>query len=303
MQFDVAKAPLGTDKNGKKVYLRDIWPTSREIGAVIRKSINKQMFTAQIRRRVQGRRQLAQDHRAGRAHLQVGRQFHLCAEPALFRRHAAAQPSRSRISSTRASSACSSIRSRPTTSRRPARSRRIRPAGKYLRRPQVQPTDFNQYGTRRGNHEVMMRGTFANIRIKNQMVPGVEGGFTVHYPSRERMTMYDAAMRYKTRERAAGRVRRQGIRHRLVARLGGEGHDPARHPRRGRAIVRAHPPLQPGRHGRRAAGVRGRHLLADARAQGRRTGHDSRPARRSQAASAAAWRRSSPPTAGSSACR
>jgi aconitate hydratase len=72
------------------------------------------------------------------------------------------------------------------------------PAGKYLISHKVKPEDFNQYGTRRGNHEVMMRGTFANIRIKNQMVPGVEGGFTIHYPSREQMTIYDAAMRYKT---------------------------------------------------------------------------------------------------------
>jgi aconitate hydratase len=62
----------------------------------------------------------------------------------------------------------------------------------------VKPEDFNQYGTRRGNHEVMMRGTLANIRLKNQMVPGVEGGVTVHYPSGERMSIYDAAMRYKT---------------------------------------------------------------------------------------------------------
>ena len=62
----------------------------------------------------------------------------------------------------------------------------------------MKPTDFNQYGTRRGNHEVMMRGTFANIRLKNQMVPGVEGGVTVHYPSRQRMSIFDAAMRYKS---------------------------------------------------------------------------------------------------------
>jgi aconitate hydratase len=71
------------------------------------------------------------------------------------------------------------------------------PAGEYLRDHQVRPKDFNQYGTRRGNHQVMMRGTFANIRIKNQMVPGVEGGVTIHYPSRQKMTIYDAAMRYK----------------------------------------------------------------------------------------------------------
>jgi len=71
------------------------------------------------------------------------------------------------------------------------------PAGEYLRDHQVRPKDFNQYGTRRGNHQVMMRGTFANIRIKNQMVPGVEGGVTIHYPSKQKMTMYDAAMKYK----------------------------------------------------------------------------------------------------------
>ena len=71
------------------------------------------------------------------------------------------------------------------------------PAGKYLVERKVKPADFNQYGTRRGNHEVMMRGTFANIRIKNQMVPGVEGGVTVHYPSKQRMPIYDAAMKYK----------------------------------------------------------------------------------------------------------
>ncbi|MBH0619518.1 aconitate hydratase, partial [Salmonella enterica] len=71
------------------------------------------------------------------------------------------------------------------------------PAGRYLLEHQVRPQDFNQYGTRRGNHEVMMRGTFANIRLKNQMVPGVEGGVTRHQPGGEEMPIYDAAMLYK----------------------------------------------------------------------------------------------------------
>src|SRR3984957_10632972 len=71
------------------------------------------------------------------------------------------------------------------------------PAGKYLVAHKVKPLDFNQYGTRRGNHEVMLRGNFPNIRLKKQMVPGVEGGVTIHYPSKERMSIYDAAMRYK----------------------------------------------------------------------------------------------------------
>ena len=80
--------------------------------------------------------------------------------------------------------------------------RQTSPAGQYLLEHQVRPADFNQYGTRRGNHEVMMRGTFANIRIKNQMVKDengavVEGGYTLHYPSGERMAIYDAAMRYQ----------------------------------------------------------------------------------------------------------
>src|SRR3990172_8740425 len=72
------------------------------------------------------------------------------------------------------------------------------PAGKYLVDHGINVIDFNQYGTRRGNHEVMRRGTFANIRIKNQMMPGVEGGVTVHHPAGDRLPIYDAAMRYKS---------------------------------------------------------------------------------------------------------
>ena len=75
--------------------------------------------------------------------------------------------------------------------------KRDSPAGRYLIEHGVAPHDFNSYGSRRGNHEVMMRGTFANIRIKNQMVPGVEGGVTIHYPSGEQLAIYDAAMRYQ----------------------------------------------------------------------------------------------------------
>jgi aconitate hydratase len=75
--------------------------------------------------------------------------------------------------------------------------RKDSPAGRYLTEHGVDAHDFNSYGSRRGNHEVMMRGTFANIRIKNQMVPGVEGGVTIHYPSKQRMPIYDAAMKYK----------------------------------------------------------------------------------------------------------
>ena len=108
------------------------------------------------------------------------------------------------------------------------------PAGKYLVEHGVPRAEFNSYGARRGNHEVMMRGTFANIRIRNKMVPGVEGGVTIHVPTGEQMAIYDAAMRYKADGDAARRHRRQGIWHRLVARLGRQGHQPARRPRRHR---------------------------------------------------------------------
>ena len=102
------------------------------------------------------------------------------------------------------------------------------PAGHYLLAHGVSRADFNSYGARRGNHEVMMRGTFANIRIKNQMVPGVEGGVTIHHPSGRA----DADLRCRHGlsggRGAAGRLRRQGIWHRLIARLGGQGHAAAR---------------------------------------------------------------------------
>ena len=176
MYSDLVKQPLGVDKKGKKVFLKDIWPTSREVATIVRKTINKQMFAKKYADVFKGDAQLAQDQREGRADLRVGQEIDLRAEPALFRRHGHATRRRSPTSSTRACCACCSTRSPPTTSRRRARSRSICPPGKYLIEHKVKPLDFNQYGTRRGNHEVMMRGTFANIRLKNQMVPGVEGG-------------------------------------------------------------------------------------------------------------------------------
>ena len=146
------------------------------------------------------------------------------------------------------------------------------PAGEYLLEHDVTVADFNQYGTRRGNHEVMMRGTFANIRIKNYMVKDAagnvkEGGVTIHYPSGERMPIYDAAMRYKAEGVPlvvfAGVEYGNGSSRDWAAKgtnlLGREGRD--------RAVVRAHPPLQPRRHGRGAVRFRGRHDLAVARAQ------------------------------------
>jgi hypothetical protein len=150
------------------------------------------------------------------------------------------------------------------------------PAGQYLIANHVEPLDFNQYGTRRGNHEVMMRGTFANIRIKNQMLGGKEGGLTIHYPDATEMPIYDAAMKYRAEGVPlvvfAGKEYGTG----LVARLGGQGHAPPRRPRRDRRELRAHPPLEPHRHGRSAAGLQGRNHLEVARPRRQRGGHHRR---------------------------
>ena len=197
MQIDVAKAPLGTDKNGRKVYLRDIWPTSREIALVMRKSISKQMFTRKYADVFKGDalwRKIAV--RGGLTYKWDDRSTYVQNPPYFEGMARRSQPIEDIVDGRILGLFLDSI---TTDHISPAGSiKEQSPAGEYLRDHQVRPRDFNQYGTRRGNHQVMMRGTFANIRIKNQMVPGVEGGYTMHYPSRQRMPIYDAAMRYRS---------------------------------------------------------------------------------------------------------
>ena len=138
------------------------------------------------------------------------------------------------------------------------------PAGKYLIENGVTFEDFNSYGSRRGNDRVMTRGTFANVRIKNLMVPGVEGGVTKFQPDGEAIEHLRRRHEISGGEHAARHSRRTGIRHRLFARLGRERHEPARRESRRRAELRAHPSQQPRRHGRAAVAVQGRHDRADA---------------------------------------
>jgi aconitate hydratase len=197
MQLDLAKAPLGVDAKGRKVYLRDIWPTSREIDAFVRKNINKKMFTRKYSdvfkgdahwRKISVKGALTYPWDSGSTYVQ---------NPPYFAGMSPRPEAPTDVVEARVLGLF--LDSITTDHISPAGSIKTdSPAGQYLIDHHVKKEDFNQYGTRRGNHEVMMRGTFANIRLKNQMVPGVEGGYTVHYPSGERMTIYDAAMRYKT---------------------------------------------------------------------------------------------------------
>ena len=158
--------------------------------------------------------------------------------------------SRSATSTACASWPSSAIRSRPTTSRPPGRSRRASPAGQWLQAHGVGPLEFNSYGARRGHHEVMMRGTFANIRLRNALVRG-QGGAVHGPPARRRAGLHlrrrDAL---RGRGRAAGDHRRPRIRLRLVARLGGQGSGAAGRPGGPRRELRADPSLEPGRDGR-----------------------------------------------------
>jgi aconitate hydratase len=196
MYSDLAKQPLGLDKKGKKVFLKDIWPSSREISSVVRKTINKQMFTRKYADVFKGDslwRKIAV--KGGLAYAWDKKSTYVQNPPYFVGMTRNPAPLTDIVDARVLALLLDSI---TTDHISPAGSIKVdSPAGKYLIEHKVKPADFNQYGTRRGNHEVMMRGTFANIRLKNQMVPGVEGGVTVHYPSKERMTIYDAAMRYK----------------------------------------------------------------------------------------------------------
>ena len=196
MQVDLHRAPLGLDKAGKKVFLRDIWPTSREINSVVRKNITKQMFAKKYADVFKGDAHWRKISVKGALTYTWDKSSTYVQNPPYFVGMGRSPSPVTDIVDARVLGLF--LDSITTDHISPAGSIKLdSPAGKYLIAHKVKPIDFNQYGTRRGNHEVMLRGTFANIRLKNQMVPGTEGGVTVHYPSRERMSIYDAAMRYQ----------------------------------------------------------------------------------------------------------
>jgi aconitate hydratase len=196
MNVDLLKQPLGTDQKGKPVFLKDIWPTSKEVDDCVRKNITKQMFVKKYGDVFKGDAHWRKISLKGGMTYTWSRKSTYVQNPPYFTGMRPAPTPPDDIVDARVLGLF--LDSITTDHISPAGSIKVNsPAGKYLVDHKVKPLDFNQYGTRRGNHEVMMRGTFANIRIKNQMVPGVEGGVTVHYPSKEVMPVYDAAMRYK----------------------------------------------------------------------------------------------------------
>jgi aconitate hydratase len=201
VQKDLTTEPLGTGKDGKPVYLKDIWPTSHEIQKFVAENITREMFKARYADVFKGDTNWQAIHSGSGLTYGWDSASTYVQNPPYFQTILKTPPAIGDIKNARI---LGLFGDKITTDHiSPAGSiKQASPAGKYLLDHAVAPADFNQYGTRRGNHEVMMRGTFANIRIKNHMVKDAsgavkEGGLTIHYPSGKEMPIYDAAMLYE----------------------------------------------------------------------------------------------------------
>ncbi|MDQ0396477.1 aconitate hydratase AcnA [Labrys monachus] len=196
LQVDLTLEPLGTGSDGRPVFLTDVWPSPAEVQAVIDQYVTKGLFQEKYADVFKG------DANWQAIAIPTGETYAwdpastYVQNPPYFTGMSKTPEAPSDIHDAHILGLF--LDSITTDHISPAGSiKAASPAGEYLRDHQVRPVDFNQYGTRRGNHEVMMRGTFANIRIKNQMLPGVEGGFSIHYPDGQQAPIYDVAMRYK----------------------------------------------------------------------------------------------------------
>jgi aconitate hydratase len=196
IDIEFHQQPLGTGKDGRPVFLRDIWPSTKEVDEVIRTSIKSAMFQKTYAEVFQG------DERWRGLPVPEGDRFAWEPDSTYIRRAPyfdgmPAQPKP--IADIRGARVLCLLGDSITTDHiSPAGSiRKTLPAGQYLIAHGVDPIDFNSYGARRGNHEVMVRGTFANVRLKNQLAPGTEGPFTVHLERGEQMTIFDASVKYQ----------------------------------------------------------------------------------------------------------
>ncbi len=194
---DITSDPLGTGSDGQPVYLRDVWPSNKEIADTIAASLSRPQFLKRYGEVFTGPKQWqAIQVDTGSATYHWSDNSTYVKNPPYFEGITMEPAPVAEIKGARILAMLGD--SITTDHISPAGSiRGNSPAGEYFMERQVQQKDFNSYGARRGNHEVMMRGTFANIRIRNEMVPGVEGGYTKHLPDGEQMPIYDAAMRYK----------------------------------------------------------------------------------------------------------
>ncbi|HET9966977.1 MAG TPA: aconitase family protein, partial [Streptosporangiaceae bacterium] len=195
MDTDLTSEPLGTGSDGQPVYLRDIWPSQAETSQVIAACLRPEMYTREYAHVFAG------DQRWRSLPVPAGGTFTWDPASTYVRRPPffdGLTPEPGPLKGIDSARVLALLGDSVTTDHiSPAGAiKPASPAGRYLTGHGVQPSDFNSYGSRRGNHEVMIRGTFANIRLRNQLAPGTEGGYTRHLPSGEQMTIYDAAQRY-----------------------------------------------------------------------------------------------------------
>jgi aconitate hydratase len=196
MDFDIVNEPIGNDRAGQPVYLRDIWPSPQEVESTMRSSVTSEMFSKEYADVFTGDEHWrALPIPEGDLYAWDEKSTYIKNPP--YFEDMQVQPAA--IADLCGLRALAVLGDSITTDHiSPAGSIQADgPAGKYLIAHGVQPKDFNSYGARRGNHEVMMRGTFANIRLRNQLAPGTEGGWTIHQPSGDKMSIYSAAMQYR----------------------------------------------------------------------------------------------------------
>jgi aconitate hydratase len=196
MDVDLYNDSLGNDRAGKPVYLKDIWPTPEEVQEVLNKSVRQDMFKKEYSQAAEG------DARWKGMPVPQGELFKWDMQSTYVREAPyfdGMGKTPAAIKAITGARALAMIGDSVTTDHiSPAGAiEKSGPAARYLTNNDVLPKDYNQYGARRGNHEVMMRGTFANIRLKNMLAPGTEGGVTVHLPDNKPMSIYDAAMQYQ----------------------------------------------------------------------------------------------------------
>jgi aconitate hydratase len=196
IDIDLHTEPLGTGKDGQPVYLKDIWPSRREVEETILRGLRAEMFQSEYANVFAG------DERWNGLDVPEGATYAWDPESTYVRlppyfQDMPAEPAP--VEDVKAARVLGLFADSITTDHiSPAGSiKASSPAGKYLQEHGVAPKDFNSYGARRGNHEAMMRGTFANVRLRNRLVPEIEGGFTLHLPDGEPLPIYDAAMKYQ----------------------------------------------------------------------------------------------------------
>ncbi len=196
MNIDIMQDPIGQDSEGRDVYLRDIWPSQHEIQEAVHANVTREQFTASYQNVFAGNTRWQSLAAPGGKQFDWDPDSTYIQHPPYFENMAREAGSVDDITGARVLAVLGD--SVTTDHISPAGAIKAdSPAGRFLIEHGVEPKDFNSYGSRRGNHEIMMRGTFANIRLRNLLAPGTEGGVTLHLPDGEQMSIYDAAMRYK----------------------------------------------------------------------------------------------------------